>query len=193
MYKELFVSTDIEADGPVPGLSNMLSFGSAVYDTEKNIIGTFSRNLEVLPNAKPHPLTMSEFWFKNERNKKAYLETRKNQSNIIQAMQEYKDFIEKLPGKPIFVGYPAVYDFKWIDWYFHYAIDHNPFGFSGAIDIKSFAWAYLGGTFKSCVKKNMPKEWFDNMPHTHIALDDAIEQGALFVNIWRQVNNLPAI
>ena len=29
----------------------------------------------------------------------------------------------------------------------------------------------------------MPKKWFDPLPHTHKALDDAIEQGALFCNI----------
>lgn len=30
--------------------------------------------------------------------------------------------------------------------------------------------------------KNLPRDWFDNLPHTHIALDDAIEQGVLFCN-----------
>jgi hypothetical protein len=29
----------------------------------------------------------------------------------------------------------------------------------------------------------MPKSWFDDIPHTHTALDDAIEQGALFCNM----------
>jgi hypothetical protein len=29
----------------------------------------------------------------------------------------------------------------------------------------------------------MPKRWFARYPHTHIALDDAIEQGALFCNM----------
>gem|GEM_PF-6694880 len=29
----------------------------------------------------------------------------------------------------------------------------------------------------------MPKRWFDRLPHTHVALDDAMEQGALFCNI----------
>jgi hypothetical protein len=29
----------------------------------------------------------------------------------------------------------------------------------------------------------MPKQWFDPLPHTHIALDDAMEQGALFCNM----------
>jgi len=29
----------------------------------------------------------------------------------------------------------------------------------------------------------MPSEWFDPVPHTHVALDDAIEQGQLFCNM----------
>ncbi len=33
------------------------------------------------------------------------------------------------------------------------------------------------------MKRNMPKRWFDDLPHTHKALDDAIGQGALFCNI----------
>ena len=28
---EIFVSTDVEADGPIPGPNSMLSFGSAAY------------------------------------------------------------------------------------------------------------------------------------------------------------------
>lgn len=34
----------------------------------------------------------------------------------------------------------------------------------------------------------MPTDWFDPSPHTHIALDDAIEQGLLFCNMLK--NNL---
>jgi hypothetical protein len=28
-------------------------------------------------------------------------------------------------------------------------------------------------------------EWFDPVPHTHVALDDAIEQGQLFCNMLK--------
>jgi len=31
----------------------------------------------------------------------------------------------------------------------------------------------------------MPAEWFDPVPHTHVALDDAIEQGRLFCNMLK--------
>jgi hypothetical protein len=39
---EIYVSTDVEADGPIPGPNSMLSFGSAAYTANKKLLGTFS-------------------------------------------------------------------------------------------------------------------------------------------------------
>lgn len=38
--------------------------------------------------------------------------------------------------------------------------------------------AVLKTNYRESTKRNMPKRWFDDLPHTHIALSDAIEQGA---------------
>jgi hypothetical protein len=43
--------------------------------------------------------------------------------------------------------------------------------------------AALGTDYRGTTKNNMPKAWFDPLPHTHKALDDAIGQGALFCNM----------
>ena len=43
--------------------------------------------------------------------------------------------------------------------------------------------AALGTEYRDSVKRNMPKRWFDDLPHTHVALDDAIGQGTLFCNM----------
>jgi hypothetical protein len=40
------------------------------------------------------------------------------------------------------------------------------------------------------VKRNMPKRWFGPEPHTHVALDDAIEQGELFCNMIADARKL---
>ena len=61
MKDEIYVSTDIEADGPIPGPNSMLSFASAAYLPDKTLVGTFSANLNLLPEATPDPKTM-EFW-----------------------------------------------------------------------------------------------------------------------------------
>src|ERR1700728_1404011 len=55
--KEIYVSTDVEADAPIPGPNSMLSFGSAAYTGGKELIGTFSANRETLPGATADPKT----------------------------------------------------------------------------------------------------------------------------------------
>ncbi len=192
--EETYVSTDIEANGRVPGLSSMLSFASAAFDLEKNLLGTFSANLELLPGSNPHPDTTA-FWNESEANKLAYEETRKNLESPADAMARYGAWLKTLPGQPVFVGYPAAFDFKWIDYYAHAFLGDNPFGFSRCIDVKSYAYAALKkDQFCHTSKRTMPKNWFDDLPHTHIALDDAIEQGAMWINLLRETtgrNRLP--
>ena len=58
---EIYISTDVETDGPIPGPHSMLSFGSAAYIANKNVLSTFSANLETLPGASAHPKT-AEWW-----------------------------------------------------------------------------------------------------------------------------------
>jgi hypothetical protein len=191
--EEIYVSTDVEADGRVPGLSSMLSFASAAFDINKKLRGTFSANLELLPGATPHPETTA-FWNESAANKAAYAETRKNLETPKDAMIRYNEWILSLGGAPIFVGYPAAFDFKWIDYYGHAFIGDNPFGFSRCIDVKSYAYAVLKKpNFLRTTKRNMPKSWFDDLPHTHIALDDAIEQGAMWINLLRETLNMPRL
>ena len=45
---EIYVSTDVETDGPIPGPNSMLSFGSAAFTASKDLLGTFTANLETL-------------------------------------------------------------------------------------------------------------------------------------------------
>lgn len=61
---EIYVSTDIEADGPIPGPHSMLSFASAAYLADKTLVGTFEANLETLPGAEGHPIQMQ--WWKTQ-------------------------------------------------------------------------------------------------------------------------------
>jgi hypothetical protein len=85
----------------------------------------------------------------------------------------------------VFVAYPAGFDFLFVYWYLIRFAGESPFSHS-ALDIKTFAMALLGCEYGSAVKRNMPKRWFDKLPHTHVALDDAIEQGSLFCNMLRE-------
>ncbi|HKB41636.1 MAG TPA: hypothetical protein VKD72_34750, partial [Gemmataceae bacterium] len=97
-------------------------------------------------------------------------------------MPEYVAWLKGLPGKPVFVGYPVAYDFLFVYWYLMRFAGESPFSHS-ALDIKTYAMALLGREYRESVKRNMPPEWFDDLPHTHVALDDARGQGALFCNM----------
>jgi len=175
---EIYVSTDIEADGPIPGPNSMLSLGSAAFTGDGRMVGTFSANLEVLEGAAGHPDTMA--WWK--QNQAAWDQTRTQLQNPADAMARYLGWIKALPGKPVFVGYPVAYDFLFVYWYLIKFTGESPFSHS-ALDIKTFAMAMLGLPYRDSTKRNMPKRWFPQAPHTHVALDDAIEQGQLFCNM----------
>jgi hypothetical protein len=59
--EEIYVSTDIETDGPIPGPNSMLSFASAAFLADKTLVSTFTANLETLPEANGDPDTM-KWW-----------------------------------------------------------------------------------------------------------------------------------
>jgi len=185
MKKEIYVSTDIEANGPIPGPNSMLSIGSVALDEDGKVLGTFSTNLIELEGSSGDPDTMA--WWKTQP--EAWAQVRSNMKDPAWAMKEYMSWLMSLPGSPVFVGYPASYDFMFTYWYLIKFTGYSPFSFS-ALDIKTLAMAAMKSSFKGATKKNMPKRWFnESVPHTHVALEDAMEQGQLFIKIWKELKN----
>jgi DNA polymerase III alpha subunit (gram-positive type) len=185
--KEIYISTDIETDGPIPGPNSMLSFGSAAYLSDKTLVSTFTANLETLPDATGDPQTMS--WWATQP--AAWEACRENLQSPETAMKNYLAWIKSLEGKPVFVAYPAGFDFLFVYWYLIRFTGESPFSHS-ALDMKTFAMSLLKTGYRDSTKRNMPRHWFDKLPHTHLALDDAIEQGALFCNMlkeWKEASS----
>lgn len=185
MNYEIYISTDIEADGKIPGINSMLSFASAAFTEEKELISTFSANLEQLPEARPDLETMK--WWKTQP--EAWKICRQNLENPAKVMNNYYNWLNSFEKLPVFVGYPAAYDFMWIYWYLIKFVGKSPFSHS-ALDIKTMAMTLLKTPYRESVKRNMPDKWFDDLPHTHKAIDDAIEQGALFCNMLKELKNV---
>ncbi len=184
---EIYISTDVETDGPVAGRHSMLSIGSAAYTADKQLLGTFSANLETLPNAVPDPKTAA--WW--ETQPEAWAACRRDPEAPVAAMPRYLAWLKSLPGKPVFVAYPSAFDFPFVYWYLMEFAGANPFGYS-AIDIKTFAMAMLHRDYRASGKQAMPRDWFDPVPHTHVALDDAVEQGLLFCNMLKANRRRPS-
>lgn len=179
---EIFVSIDIEADGPIPGPHSMLSLGAVAYDPFGNEIGIFSANFETLPDAAPHP-DMSAWW---EKFPEAWAAHRINPRPAEAIMPEFADWLENLPGTPIFVAWPATWDFIWIYWYLiRFANGRRPFSEHG-IDVRSYAMGMRRQSFSKSGKHYLPKRWFAPNPQHHVALDDAREQGGLFVQMMKE-------
>jgi hypothetical protein len=122
-------------------------------------------------------------WWKTQP--QAWEACRKDVRDPENAMLDYVAWIKGLGGKPVFVAYPAGFDFLFVYWYLIRFTGASPFSHS-ALDIKTFAMAMLGTDYRDSTKRNMPKRWFEDAPHTHVALDDAIGQGLLFCNMFAE-------
>ena len=175
---EIFVSTDVETDGPIPGPHSMLSLGSAAFLADKTLVSTFSANLELLPGAVGHPETIE--WWKTQA--QAWEACRQNPQPPAAVMKQYAAWLKRLPGRAVFVAYPASFDFMFVYWYLIRFVGESPFSYV-ALDIKTYAWALLRTNFHETTKSNMPQRWFDESRQTHLALEDALEQGKLFCNM----------
>jgi hypothetical protein len=175
---EVYVSTDIEADGPIPGPHSMLSIGSAAFLPNKTMIGSFSANLETLPDAAQDARTME--WWKGFP--QAWEECRRDPRAPAEVMPAYLRWLKGLPGRPVFLGWPASWDFMWVYWYLVRFTGERPFRES-ALDIRSYAMGMRKSNFHMTSRSYLPKRWFDERPHTHVALEDALEQGTLFCNM----------
>ena len=184
--EEIYVSTNIEADGPIPGPNSMLSFASAAFRADKTLVGVFEANLQTLAGAEGDTKTMA--WWSTQP--EAWAACREKPRDAALVMPEYVGWLKSLPGRPVFVAYPAAYDFMFVYWYMIRFVGESPFSHS-ALDIKTYAMAVLGTEYRDSTKRSMPREWFDPIPHTHVALDDAKGQGALFCNMLEARKRAP--
>jgi hypothetical protein len=179
---EIYVSTDVESDGPIPGPHSMLSFGSAAYDEAGGLLGTFSANLETLQGANADPETAR--WWQSQP--EAYAACRIDPRPPTAVMPEYAAWVRALPGTPVFVGFPAGYDFLFIYWYLMRFVGQSPYSHS-ALDMKTLGMALLGGGYRGVTLDRLRARWPTTRAHTHVALDDALEQGELFCAMLRAV------
>lgn len=188
--KEIYYSIDIECDGPCPGLNSMISIGIAAFTSDGKMIDTFSRNVAQLPGAKPDPKTMNEFWAENPLAWEATQKDKQLPQDMVQDMLNWVDDVrynvqnltdEKSLRKSVAVAYPAGFDWSFVYYYIMRYSGYSPFSWS-CLDVKTLAMAVINKRgYRYTVKKKMPKHWFDfDEKHTHVAIDDAIEQGKTF-------------
>lgn len=181
----LYISVDIEADGPIPGPYSMLSIGAAVAgvqdvdtftaaDPERQ---TFYRELRpISEDFVPEALAVSGL--DRER-------LRAEGAEPAVALAEFADWVREVSAgaQPVMCGYPASYDWTFLYWYLIRFTGGSPFGHSGCLDMKTLYATKAGLPLRAVAKGTMPRELLSRRRHTHHALDDAVEQAELFANL----------
>lgn len=179
-----YVSIDIETDGPIPGPHSMLSLGAAAFrltspDTYE-LVDTFTVNLAPLDGAAPDPDTEA-WWAKQDP--AVYAAARDGAIDPADAMRRFVTWTGTLPGRrPALVAYPILFDGMFVHWYLHRFTGGSPYSHSGE-DIKTLAAHLTRRDYRDVSKRDIASRWPVPGKHTHVALDDAIEQGEQFMKM----------
>jgi len=169
--REVYISVDVEAAGPIPATYSMLSLGAVAVEDSN---ATFYAELQpVNDNSIPEAMkivgrTLADF--------------RETGREPKEAMDAFRDWIHSVAknAKPVFVGFNATFDWAFVNFYFHEYLGDNPFGFGG-IDIKSYYMGLTGSSWEDTRSSRILPEFKPgSLQHTHNALDDAIEQAEMF-------------
>lgn len=175
MKEEIYISVDIEADGPIPGDYSMLSIGACVVGSPEK---SFYRELKPISD-KFDSEALQVCGFSREQ-------LMKDGANPKTAMLEFSGWLNEICGgryRPVFVAFNATFDWMFVHWYLIHFIGQNPFGISG-LDIKAYYMGVLGKEFWfQTSKSRLDKRFLSGNPHTHNALDDAREQADIFLKV----------
>jgi hypothetical protein len=183
--RDIYISADIEADGPIPGGYSMLSFGfvvAATFDGETFAPSaeaeTFYRELKpVGKECLPEAIAASGL----DRDELMRVGT-----EPVEAMSDAAAWVKSVAAgaRPVLVGYPIVFDWMFLHWYFVTFCGESPFGFSGALDMKTMYQQKAHVPLEGAGRNDLPSELRASQPHTHNALDDAREQAEIFNKLF---------
>lgn len=185
---EIYVSLDIETLGPCPSRNAVVSIGAAAFlPPAREPVATFSVNLEEWPGAEQSVATLA--WWAGQP--AAWEVAMQDRVAPAEGYALLRTWLLSLPGKPVALVYPS-----WDAVFLHDNLTRflglDPFG-RAYLDLKSylFATGLVSEKFRETAKSRMPAWLFTGSPaHTHVALDDAIGQGIIFVNAWRKLHGV---
>lgn len=188
---EIFISIDIETDGPAPGMNSMLALGAAAFTprsddgTAWEETSTWYQTLHPLLEAKPDADTAA--WWQTQP--EAWAEVNRGRRYPSDVIPDFARWCDQLPGKSIAVAWPAAFDFAFVNYYCHRYAGRNPLGFA-CLDIRSYANGLAGYPSYYGLPEAQVRAMAGEIDKTglrpHVAVDDAIEQGRLFMALRRK-------
>ncbi|MFH9551618.1 exonuclease [Streptomyces sp. NPDC017435] len=181
----LYISVDIEADGPIPGPYSMLSLGAAVAGRQDADGFTAADPARRTFYAELRPISDE---FDAEALAVSGLDRERLADEGLEpavALARFTAWVREVSGgaQPVMCGYPASYDWTFLYWYLIRFTGGSPFGHSGCLDMKTLYATKAGLPLRAVAKRTMPPHLLSRRPHTHHALDDAVEQAELLANL----------
>lgn len=157
MTKNALVVVDVEADGPIPPVYSMVSFGAVIVTPELDKM-FYSRVSPISDKWDPEALAHSGC-----ESREAHIKTGKEPALV---MAEFANWLkDNIKGNPIFITDNLAFDWQWINYYFHVYYGSNPFGYSGR---------RIGDLYCGLVKDIRAKwKYLRDTKHTHHPVDDA--------------------
>lgn len=150
-----YVVVDVESDGPIPNRYSLVCFGAIIV--EPSLSKTFyGQTKPISKSYLPDALAVSGF--SREQHEKF--------DDPKEVFEKFRNWIDQnSKGRPIFISDNLAYDWQWINYYFHYYIGKNPFGFSG----RRIGDMYAGMKMDTFVKWKHLRDTF----HNHDPVQDA--------------------
>lgn len=161
------VVVDVEADGAIPHKYSMVCFGAVVV--EPGLSKTFyGKTKPISDEFVPEALAISGF------SREEHLTF----DDPAEVMRRFGDWLEKnTSGRPIFISDNLAFDWQWVNYYFHYFVGRNPFGFSG----RRIGDLYAG--LKRDFFAGSHWKTLRETKHTHHPVDDALGNAEALLKI----------
>jgi DNA polymerase III epsilon subunit-like protein len=168
---ETYISVDVETAGPTPEEYSMLSIGACLVDDPDS--GFYVELKPLTDNVQESSLAVSGLSMEALAEKGL---------TPVDAMRQFEDWIELVTptgNVPVFVAFNAVFDWMWVDSYFHRFLKRNPFGHS-ALDMKAYYMGMTASTWGETSMRFLSPLYLAGQHLSHNALGDARDQADLF-------------
>lgn len=171
---ETLISVDVETAGPNPAEYSLLSIGACTLAESHQ---TFYVELKPI-----HPALTPEAF---EIHGLSLQDLEERGIPPPEAMRRFASWLtEVTPAgyQPVMVAFNAPFDWMFVCDYFHRFLGWNPFGHT-ALDIKAYAMGKWNSSWTETSMRKILHRYPDLQPLSHNALEDAIDQAALFCRI----------
>ncbi len=184
---DVYFSADVETDGPIPGPYSMLSFAVVVAGHFDGV--TFKRADPRAQHFYAELRPISDQFEQEALNVNKIDRNRllRHGEDPATTMTRASEWIRRQAGseKPVLVAYPLSFDWTWLYWYFvRFGAHGSPFNHSRCFDVKTAYAVKARVPVAKAGRDEVRQELRSARPHTHHALDDAIEQAEIFANIF---------